>query len=148
MRARGCLHLRTRIRASQIRFLRGIGQPVDVGGRTLKGSATVILQSGRGGSGMGWKAFKRGSDLRQGVLVRSRGLRLEQSGTLPASVERNRGGLAGLLARAVACGAVMCWWGSLAGLAARVYVYHYPTGVTGMWIRRWLSPSQSRPRGG
>lgn len=33
-------------------------------------------------------------DLRLGVLVRSRGLPLEQSGTLPASVERNRGGLA------------------------------------------------------
>jgi hypothetical protein len=112
-------------RVSELRKSRSsarIGQPVDVGGRTLKSSATVILQCGRGGSGMGWKAFKRGSDLRQGVLVRSRGLRLEQSGTLPASVERNRGGLArptgpgrGLRRRNVLVG-------SLAGLAARVYV--------------------------
>jgi pimeloyl-ACP methyl ester carboxylesterase len=116
-----------------------VGQPVDVGGRTLnyfcmgEGAPTVIFESGRGGPGIVWSRFQRDAATYTKACWYDRaGYGWSDPAPFPHPASAIAEDLHRLLARARIGAPYVLVGFSFGGLTARVYAHRYPSGVVGM----------------
>jgi pimeloyl-ACP methyl ester carboxylesterase len=116
-----------------------VGQPVDVGGRTLnyfcqgEGSPVVIFESGRGGPGIYWSRLQRDvAGYTRACWYDRAGYGWSDPAPFPHPASAIADDLHVLLTKANISAPYVLVGFSFGGLTSRVFVHRHPEGVAGM----------------